>query len=227
MGFSSVIGASSVIRPGVCTSTTRPSSPYDGQVIYETDTDQVRAWDGAEWELVGPASTPGLVQIVPTVSGSGVTISQTGKITVSAATSAVITGAFPTTYDNFRIIFSDLSGTIGQECLFRLRGATTVTSNYRGAGRYVVYGGAAGDVNSFPAHIPIGSSQPTGKTNTIVDLLNPNSAVITGYISNTSNYDAWVSYAGQNTNTTAYENAEVSVASGTFSCSISIYGYRK
>ena len=49
MGFSSVIGASSVIRPGVCTSTTRPSSPYDGQVIYETDTDATKVWNGSSW----------------------------------------------------------------------------------------------------------------------------------------------------------------------------------
>jgi len=49
MPLSSVIGSSSIMQPGVCTSSTRPASPYDGQVIYETDTDKVLAYDGANW----------------------------------------------------------------------------------------------------------------------------------------------------------------------------------
>lgn len=41
------------LRPGVCTSTTRPTSPFDGQVIYETDTDTTRVWDGTTWDVIG------------------------------------------------------------------------------------------------------------------------------------------------------------------------------
>ena len=37
------------LRPGVCTSTTRPTAPYEGQMIYETDTDLVLVWDNAAW----------------------------------------------------------------------------------------------------------------------------------------------------------------------------------
>jgi hypothetical protein len=40
------------LRPGVCTSTTRPGSPYTGQVIYETDTGYLRVWDGAAWDYL-------------------------------------------------------------------------------------------------------------------------------------------------------------------------------
>jgi hypothetical protein len=49
MGISQQIGASSLIKPGVCTSSTRPASPYEGQVIYETDTDKVLVWNGTAW----------------------------------------------------------------------------------------------------------------------------------------------------------------------------------
>lgn len=49
MPLSSVVGAQSIVRPGVCTSSTRPASPYDGQVIYETDTDRIAVWDGSSW----------------------------------------------------------------------------------------------------------------------------------------------------------------------------------
>jgi hypothetical protein len=36
-------------RNGVCTSSTRPESPYLGQFIYETDTQLLRVWLGSAW----------------------------------------------------------------------------------------------------------------------------------------------------------------------------------
>lgn len=36
------------------TSSTRPSSPYVGQTVYESDTGFLRAWNGSEWFLIGP-----------------------------------------------------------------------------------------------------------------------------------------------------------------------------
>lgn len=44
------------IRPGVVTSTTRPSSPYEGMLIYETDTDRLFFWDGSSWVSSEPSS---------------------------------------------------------------------------------------------------------------------------------------------------------------------------
>ena len=49
MPLSTVLGAQSLIKPGVCTSSTRPASPYDGQMIYETDTDKTLVWNGTAW----------------------------------------------------------------------------------------------------------------------------------------------------------------------------------
>lgn len=47
MGISQ--GLSSALKPGVCTSSTRPAAPYEGQMIYETDTDRVLVWNGVGW----------------------------------------------------------------------------------------------------------------------------------------------------------------------------------
>ena len=58
MPLSSVVGAQSIVKPGVCTSSTRPASPYDGQMIYETDTDATRVWNGSAW--VGATNTASL-----------------------------------------------------------------------------------------------------------------------------------------------------------------------
>ena len=37
----------------VVTSGTRPGSPSEGQIIYETDTDSFFGWDGTEWAAIG------------------------------------------------------------------------------------------------------------------------------------------------------------------------------
>lgn len=52
MPLSSVLGAQSLVRPGVCTSSTRPASPFDGQVIYETDTNVAAIYDGSSWVTI-------------------------------------------------------------------------------------------------------------------------------------------------------------------------------
>ena len=46
----SVSGTTQGIRPGVCLSTNRPASPFTGQVIYMSDTDETAVWDGTAWE---------------------------------------------------------------------------------------------------------------------------------------------------------------------------------
>ena len=37
------------IYAGVCLSTARPTTPYLGQMIYETDTNKLKVWLGSNW----------------------------------------------------------------------------------------------------------------------------------------------------------------------------------
>ena len=55
MGLDSAYGIGS-LKPGVCTSTTKPAVPFDGQVIYMTDVDQTAVWDGTQWVGTSPLS---------------------------------------------------------------------------------------------------------------------------------------------------------------------------
>ena len=41
------------LKPGVCTSSTRPAAPYEGQLIYETDTDRFWFYNGSSWVWCG------------------------------------------------------------------------------------------------------------------------------------------------------------------------------
>jgi hypothetical protein len=49
----------------ICTSTTRPGSPWQGQPIYETDTKTYRVWNGTRWAIINREVTV----FNPTVTG--------------------------------------------------------------------------------------------------------------------------------------------------------------
>lgn len=53
----------------VCTSGTRPASPVEGMVIYETDTDKLQVYGGAAWVEV--ATTAAWSTYTPTLTQSG------------------------------------------------------------------------------------------------------------------------------------------------------------
>jgi hypothetical protein len=170
----------------------------------------------------------GLWKITPsTVSGTGVSIGSNGDVIFSGASAAVINDAFPADFVHFRFVFFDMVGsTTVQQILFQLRSTTNVTTNYRSGGRVQLYTGTTFEGNGITDRIAVGGVASTGKTSVSCDVYNPNVAVITGYSSLGSNFDAYISYGGQNTNTTAYSNCAVGVASGTFTGKVSIYGYR-
>ena len=42
----------------ICTSSTRPASPFEGQTIYETDTDKELTWSGSAWVVTNRPLTP-------------------------------------------------------------------------------------------------------------------------------------------------------------------------
>ncbi len=80
MGISQQIGASSLIKPGVIDSAaTRPASPYEGQVIFQKDTDQILVWSGAAW--------------VCTSSLAGLQIDSSGQVTTPLQPAFYATGA--------------------------------------------------------------------------------------------------------------------------------------
>lgn len=67
----------------LCTSTTRPASPYDGLTVYETDTNRMRVWNdfgngnGYRWNILPTANIP-IVRLAQTgsqnITSSGVAV---------------------------------------------------------------------------------------------------------------------------------------------------------
>jgi hypothetical protein len=44
-----ISAAKATTQNGACTSSTRPASPYVGQMIFETDTNKLKIWLGSYW----------------------------------------------------------------------------------------------------------------------------------------------------------------------------------
>ena len=92
MAVSNFIPSSRVMQPGVCTSTTQPASPYEGMVIYETDTDLLRIWNGSAWRTVA-FSTPTSGSVLQVVYGTttGGAVASSSSTVVGTGLSATIT----------------------------------------------------------------------------------------------------------------------------------------
>jgi hypothetical protein len=117
------------IRPGVATSSTRPTVPFDGQVIFETDTENLKAYNGSAWV------TQNALQLVKT---------QTIGTAVSSVT---VSDAFSSTYDNYKITVS--GGVSSALANLQLKLGSTTTGYYAAYTR-VTYAGVAdnaGDSN--------------------------------------------------------------------------------
>lgn len=94
MPLSTVLGAQSLIKPGVCTTATRPASPYTGQMIYDTTVATTLVWNGTAW--IGGAGK--VLQVVNaqtstrvnTTTTTFVTTGLTATITPTSTTSKIL-----------------------------------------------------------------------------------------------------------------------------------------
>ena len=94
MPLSTVLGAQSLVQPAVCTTATRPASPYTGQAIYDTTVATTLVWNGSAW--IGGAGK--VLQVVQGTTSTQVTSSTntyvttglTATITPSSTSSKVL-----------------------------------------------------------------------------------------------------------------------------------------
>lgn len=134
MPISSNLGYSSIARPGVCTSGTRPASPYQGQVIYETDTGRTLVWNATAWAYL----STGTANPVGTEYVSGGTFTNQPYFEVTG---------FSTLYNWYEINFAGVrtggvaASTAVLGCLYN--GATARNSAYYGGNGYMRFDGTS------------------------------------------------------------------------------------
>ena len=201
------------LRPGVCTSTTRPTAPFEGQMIYETDTNRVLLYEGAAWVMIADTDTPPGLELVKTQ-------------TVSAGSTEVeVTSAFSSTYDNYRVLWSGLTVTSGTAYL-RIRFGTD--NNHYWSLLYSPYNSTFSNLNgagdTHIKYIDGTLSRFDGGCDVIAPFLSANTR-----ISATQYADGGASGVtiGYQANSNSYTSIRLSPSASSFSSgTIRVYGYR-
>lgn len=180
MGLSSYLPTSAIAKPGVCTSSTRPASPYDGQVIYETDTDKTLVWNGSAWVYLSTSASGdvGLVKVIPT-SVTGGSVSTDGVVTVTSGSSLVINGVFTAGFKNYRILCSDLTTNGSAAIPIQLtKSGTAAQTSYYLQRLYVQNATAGGGSSTNATSWNFAYQYPSTAQFVIVDIFNPQ---VTGF----------------------------------------------
>lgn len=238
------------LRPGVCTSTTRPTAPYEGQHIYETDTDIEYVWNGSAWVVnyvsaasptftgtpSAPTATAGTntTQLATTAfanaAGGLVLISNTAV--GSGVSSVTVNSCFSSTYDTYKVIYTGgTCSNAGTQTQIRL-GATT--AGYSTNLVYQVWGSGTvlGASNTGSSWFWIGGEKrgiAGGPCVMSFELTNPFAATYTMMNSNMYGPDTTGgTTVGRLDNTVSYTSVTLICEIGTFSGgNVYVYGYRK
>jgi hypothetical protein len=222
MGLSNYLPSSRLIQPGVCTSSTRPASPFEGQCIFETDTDKLLVWNGSAWVIPNQKTTnPEGFEFIGSVSNTSTIVS--------------LDSVFTSTYENYRIIVNQTNVTLTGTTLFRFRanGTAIASNDYYYGGRVYRYNAAdeywaAGPTTSgFVTMIASGNVQ----TSSYIDLSFPRSANRKSFVasstSNFSNYIGTTTHGILNLTASNYDGFQFSQdAGGTLTLTATVYGYR-
>lgn len=217
MGLSNYIPSSRLSQAGVCTSTTRPASPYEGQMIYETDTNRVLVYDASAWVMIADADAPpGLVLIKTQVIGT-------------AVSSETVSDAFSSDFDIYQIIVD--GGSCSTNTSFNLQ-LGSANSGYYYASHYSQYTTStplALGITTGASFVEAGRCSTTGN-NINCYLNNPFASQKTGFRSQSVDYDTsgfLVTTSGFLNNTNSYTSFVVKPSSGTITGgTIRVYGYR-
>jgi len=244
MGLTSSV-PNSILQPGVCTSTTRPAAPYEGQVVYETDTNKTLFYNGTAWVIL---NDPNAVSIDAsgnvtfsndaTVSGDltvtgNMTSANQGLVFIKSQTidsgvsSVTVSDVFSATYDSYKIIF-DLDTFSVNNAGIQLRlGATT--NIWYGKFGVTAWNGSLdiSNIGAASVFMPIGNTTTTNRSvSSIMELVRPYVAARTqayghhygnGYVGN---------YQASEESTNSHSYFSVAPSAGTMTGGkIQVYGY--
>ena len=218
------------LRMGVATSTSRPTVPFDGQVISETDTDSLQVYNGTAWVGVG-----GLIPVIPTSvavgSGTG-TVSATGTVTFTGCSSVSLNGCFSATYTNY-LMLANWYATSSADPTLRWRVGGTDNST---ASSYVAVAVSSTGTamttqtdtgSSFYFSFSSGSAA-TAKTATIMNIYEPFLAVETRHCltsQGTPSYNGTI-FNGKHNQSTSYDGFSI-LSAYNLTGTLTVYGYTK
>lgn len=227
-----ISNVSSNNRPGVCTFLTRPTAPFNGQVIFETDTRQTLVWQGSAWVMLTDADQPPGLQIITPTGATNGTVTGNGVVVGNAVSSVTVSGVFSADYDSYEIIYSGGQGSTAMQLNFALDGLTT---SYYGGFMHVSSapgGVTVSGVNNASSWTGIGMMRGSSAGGYLhVKLENPFEAdqrtrIFCPYFR--SDDQSFGTFSGINENTASRTGFVITTSTGTITGGvIRVYGYRK
>lgn len=206
------------LRPGVCTFATRPTAPFNGQVIYETDTKRTLVWQGSAWVMLTDADTPPGLELVK-VQTIG-----------SAVSSITVNDAFPSGYEAFEVISTGTTATGTDNIHVQLTsGGTPSTVSYYGSMIYALWAGPSvllHSVDNQNAWLAATATDGSSGMKLNMRFLEVNQARPTN-ITSTHIRNIGGTFVGTHAVSTAYDGFRLTITSGTVTGgTIRVYGYR-
>jgi hypothetical protein len=209
------------LRMGVATSSSRPTVPFDGQVISETDTDSLQVYKGSAW-----APVSALVFI--------------SKTTITSTAATTISNIFTSTYNDYRINITIGGVTDSNKLRMQLTtSGTPVTSGYAagcfigdyssGAPTLLNYGYGE-SANFVLGYVPNSASQ---NANIFLDCYGPQATQKTAVNGLTTSVWSGAANAGGMFQgfldaTTSYDGIKIYNSAGTaMTGTVTVYGYAK
>lgn len=214
-----ISNVSSGLRPGVCTSTTRPQAPFEGQLIYETDTNRVLIWDNAAWVMIADTDQPPGLQLV-----------KSGTLSLTTSVTNVESVFDNTQFKNYRLLLNSTARSTSNRFDMKYIVGTTPTSSayYQGgigsdfASNTAVYMQRS---NNDPQYYGVNGG--TEQTITM-DIFGPNKSAATLHTGQLMDRNSGYAYSfgGVQTSATAFTGFQLFTNTGTITVEYQVYGYR-
>jgi hypothetical protein len=182
---------------------------------------------GLAW--AAPAGGGSLNIVTPTsTANSGGSVSTTGgAVTFTTVNNVSLNGVFTSTYANYLIVISNLTGGTTNGLNFKLRvSGTDSSTGYYAGGFYVLYTSSTvnGENSSNGTSFDVGGYGTTPTVGSIMYLQNPQLAVTTAMQTNMTRYDAAGYRTGYHSVTTAYDGFTLIAPSNTMTGVVRVYG---
>lgn len=179
----------------------------------------------------------GLVNVVPSSvaqAGGSASANAQGLVTFTGVTSVSLNGVFTSTYSKYKILISNVSGTINAALQFRLRnaGADRTDSSYAGRGLFAT-SATSGLWTDTGASVSFSNLEPSvAWICSDVTIYNPANAgyrtvynsVSTGLAASSN---AWISNAGQYGVANANDGFTIYPGSGNMTGTVQVFGYNE
>jgi hypothetical protein len=206
----------------------------DDQFLTKTSASSTYLSQSSASTTYAPVAAGGLVQLVPTsiaVTGGSGSVSSTGAVSFTSASSVSIDGVFNTNYNNYRIIFECVtSGTQNITVQFRNGSGNVTASNYLFqnilASSTTLTGGRASGQSSFELLY-----QAVGAVAISMDVFKPFATDYTRIVSQSGRDLSGTSpslftVVGGYNQTTSLTGITFGNSAGNFTGTVGIYGYR-